>query len=112
MSKNRKVGEIVQTLKKIYEETFGGKDRGRYKITRPNLRKLCGLSRLEETTIKRIVDAALEEGFVLIEVGDYFCMVEESVMLNYRPVPKNVGRKYLPNESSSRSDADDDDGES
>lgn len=106
---NRSPAEMVEVLRDIYEETFGGKERGRYRLTHSQFRKLSGRKRLEEGVTNRIINAALEAGFIIIDLGDYFCIVEESVMLNYRPVPKSIGLKYLPDESPSQSDADEED---
>lgn len=83
-------GVVVKFLKEIYEKEFGGKERGRFKIARSSLRRLTGLKRLNNEAISDIADAAFNEGFVLIDLGDYFAVVEEAVMLNYRPVPKSV----------------------
>lgn len=109
MSKNRSVNEVVEVLRAIYEESFGGKSRGRYKLTRSQFRILCGRSRLEAALTMKIVDAALDEGIVLIELGDHFCVIEESAVLAYRPVPKNVGTKYLPASRLSMRDSSNED---
>lgn len=82
--------KVVELLAKIYEQEFGGKERGRFKIARSSLRRLTGRKRLDDQALKDITDAAFEEGYVLIDLGDYFAVVEEAVMLNYRPVPKSV----------------------
>lgn len=93
---NVSAADVVKVLLAIYDEEFGGKASGRFRLTRGNFRRLCGRKRLEESTITRMVDAALEEGLVLTELGDFFCVCKESVLLNYRPVPKSVGLRYIP----------------
>jgi hypothetical protein len=107
--KNRTPEDTAKILAAIYEESFGGKDRGRYRLTHSQFRRLSGRKRLEPSVTTRIVNAALEEGFVIIDLGDHFCIVEESVMLNYRPVPKNIGLKYIPPESAGQGDSTDED---
>ena len=86
----KKPHEVVALLAQLYEEEFGGKERGRFKIARSSLRRLTGNKRLRDSAISDIADAALDAGYVLIDLGDYFAVVEEAVMLNYRPVPKSV----------------------
>ncbi len=107
MSVNKSPKDVVQQLAEIYESEFGGKDRGRYKISRSNLRRLAGRKRLEDTTVKRIADAALEIGYIVIDLGDYFSVVEEAVLLNYRPVPKSVLSPFLQERAVSASNDDD-----
>src|SRR5262245_54249883 len=86
---------IAKSLSQIYQETFGGKDRGRYKISRRNLRLLSGRKRLEDTTTAKIMESLYNLGFIMVDLGDDFAVVEEGVMLNYRPVPRAVLSKYL-----------------
>ena len=104
---NKPPREVAKQLSKIYESEFGGKDRGRYKISRSNLRRLAGRKRLEDATVSRIADAALELGYIVIDLGDYFSVVEEAVMLNYRPVPKSVLLPFLNDGAASASDDED-----
>jgi hypothetical protein len=92
---NESPESIAKSIAKIYEEAFGGKDRGRYKISRRNLRLLSGRKRLEDTTTAKIMDTLYNLGFIMVDLGDDFAVVEEGVMLNYRPVPKAVLFKYL-----------------
>lgn len=104
--KNRTPEEMATLLKQIYELEFGGKGRGRYKISRSNFRQLSKRRRLEESTIIRIIDEAFEEGLIVTDLGDYFSVVEHSVMANYRPVPKSVLKDFIGAESSSLIDED------
>lgn len=107
MSENRSPELVAKLLKKIYELEFGGKTRGRYKISRPSFRQLSNRQRLEESTIDRITEEALELGLIVTDLGDYFAVVEHSVMMNYRPVPKSVLNQFINDESSSAWDEDD-----
>jgi len=104
---NKSPQEVAEQLSSIYESEFGGKDRGRFKISRSNLRRLAGRKRLEDTTVNKIADAALELGYIVIDLGDYFSVIEEAVMLNYRPVPKSVLSPFLQEKTASASDEDD-----
>jgi len=81
---------VAQKLSAIYERSFGGKNRGRYKISRVKLRQLSGRKRLEDSTIDKIINISYEMGYVVVDLGDYFAVVEEGVMNNYRPVPQSV----------------------
>lgn len=107
---NKTAEEVATLLASIYEEEFGGKRRGRFKISRSSLRRLAGRKRLEDSTISKVIDAALELGYVVSDLGDYLTIVEESVMLNYRPVPKSVLESHV-SERAAPSITDDDDEE-
>lgn len=96
--------EVVASLAKIYEQEFGGKERGRFKIARSSLRRLTGNKRLHDKALSDIADAAFDAGYVLIDLGDYFAVVEEAVMLNYRPVPKSVLAQVLQDSADSTDD--------
>ena len=92
---NRAPEEIAKILKALYDRPFGGKDRGRYKISRRRLRRLSGRKRLEDTILQRIIDEAYEQGLIMMDLGDDFAVVEESVMQNYRTVPLPVLSQYV-----------------
>jgi hypothetical protein len=82
--------QVAVALKKIYEAEFGGKDRGRYKLSRQALRELSERGRLEDSTLNSIVAEAYELGFVVTDLGDDFSVVEVDVMRSYRKVPARV----------------------
>jgi hypothetical protein len=86
--------EVAKILQKIYEEPFGGKDRGRFQISREGLREISGRRRLEESTITGIVNEAYERGLVVTDMGEDFSVIEEEVMRNYRKVPKKITASY------------------
>ena len=104
---NKSPKDVAQQLSEIYESEFGGKDRGRFKISRSNLRRLAGRKRLEDTTVSRIADAALDIGYIVIDLEDYFSVIEEAVMLSYRLVPKSVLLLFLQDDAAPASDDED-----
>jgi len=88
--------DAAERLKSIYQQPFGGKERGRYKISRINLRILSERKRLENTFLDLLKSAAYDEqGLILEELEDYFVVILEDTMLNYRPVPKSVISKFV-----------------
>ena len=82
--------EVAEALKTIYDTEFGGKTRGRYKISRHALRDLSVRKRLGESTIQEIISAAYELGFVVADLDDDFSIVEVDVMRSYRKVPTRI----------------------
>lgn len=91
--------DVAQCLKTIYDEEFGGKPRGRYVISRPDLRELSGRKgRLEDQIISQIISYSLELGLVVTDIGDEFSVVEVDVMKGYRKVPARLIAEFLPQE--------------
>jgi hypothetical protein len=86
----RNPAEVAKILAKIYETEFGGKERGRFQISREGLRQISGKKRLEDTIITATINEAYERGFVVTDMGEDFSVIEESVMRNYRKVPKQI----------------------
>lgn len=100
--------EIALLIKRIYDREFGGKNRGRFKIARSTLRQLAQRRRLDDIAIEEIKDAALELGFIMADLGDYFAVVDHKVMMNYRPVPKSILREFMHADELSGTDEDED----
>jgi hypothetical protein len=82
--------EVARRLFKIYEEPFGGKERGRFRISREHFRYISGRRRLEESTMSEIVNEAYEKGLVVTDVGDGFSVIAEETMQTYRKVPRKI----------------------
>jgi hypothetical protein len=82
--------QLPSGLSKIYNKNFGGKDRGRFQISREGMREISGRRRLEETTVRAIINEAYEQGFVVTEKGEDFSVIEEDMIKNYRKVPKKI----------------------
>ena len=99
MDEDKKGRKVAQDLKTIYETRFGGKRRGRYKISRSVLAKLVGpRTLLTESQLQHIIQQAFELGFVIANLEDYFGVIEVKVMMNYRPVPKSVLKELVEEE--------------
>jgi hypothetical protein len=90
MKKPKTPAEVATILATIYEKSFGGKDRGRFQLSREGLREISGKKRLEDPIVKATINEAYELGFVVTEIGEDFSVIEESVMRNYRKVPKQI----------------------
>lgn len=90
----REPAEVVQILGEIYELKFGGKRRGKYRITRVDLRKLAGRKKLHATIVEEIKDLMLESGYLMGEVADYFVLIDVRVIEGYRKLPRAILKPY------------------
>jgi len=101
----KSITQVTQELLLIREKTFGGKAKGRYKMSLSNFRVLCERKRLDPKFLDDIISYAIEEGLVITVITNYICVVEIDSPLSYRPVPKSVlaefltGSEHLPKES-------------
>ncbi len=94
--KRKTPAEVANILAKIYGKEFGGKDRGRFQISREGLREISGKKRLEDPIIAETINESYERGFVVTDLGEDFSVIEESVMRNYRKVPKQIIGEFSP----------------
>jgi hypothetical protein len=91
------IQEVARKLwKDVYEEPFRGKDRGRFCLTREQLKSALGTSRLHATTSERLQDTALSLGLVVIDLDDLFPCIEVRILRKYRRPPREVFLKHFP----------------
>lgn len=82
--------QVADDLARIYELEFGGKDRGRFRLSRRQLRRLSGRGRLEDSILAQFVQHCYERGLVVTDLGDEFSVIEVAAMQNYRKAPSRL----------------------
>ena len=93
---NAKIREVAVTLwTEVYEEAFRGKERGRFCLSREQLRTALQTSRLHATTIERLQDEALSLGLVIIDLDDLFPCVEVRILRKYRRPPMEIFARFF-----------------
>ena len=96
----REVDEIASDLISFYEEKFGGKTKGRYKISKANLAYLSARVNIQiDGFITPLIKEMLNHGFSLTrsideEVEEYI-IIRCKIFTNYREVPLRLIRQYL-----------------
>jgi hypothetical protein len=93
----------------VYEEPFRGKERGRFCLTREQLKSALGVDRLHASTVQRLQDEALAIGLVIIDLDDLFPCVEVKVLRKYRRPPADVFLNHFPEPTEPGSPEEDDD---
>ena len=78
------VESAVARLCGLYDEPFGGKRSGRYRLPARLLRKLTGRRRLYEDDIRQLARLLFERGYVLIDMESYFVVTSTTTFANYR----------------------------
>ena len=109
MLTERTIESVARRLKAdLYEAEFRGKDRGRFCLSRMQLRRALGVERLHMNDILRLQDAALKLGLVIIDLDDLFPCVEAGIVRGYRRPPAGVFAQCFPSEQGDcAEDADD-----
>ena len=78
--------EAVDRLVSLYEEPFGGKKRGRFRISMKLLRSLCGHRRVWPEQMEAIGRALYERGYLLVDMETYCVVVSQQTFISYRRV--------------------------
>lgn len=77
---------IAGELARLYDVGFGGKERGRYRISAKHLQKLAKRRRLYPEDVQVIGRALFERGFVLLDMEGFFVVLSQKTFASYRRV--------------------------
>ena len=77
---------IAEQLAALYEDKFGGKDRGRYRISMKQMRALTDRKRVPAEVIGKIGEELFELGYVLIDLETFFVVLAQGTFRSYRRV--------------------------
>ncbi len=78
--------EVAEQLAELYEAHFGGKDRGRFRISMKLMCQIAGRKRLYEDDLRLIHRALYELGYLLIDMETFFCVLSQRTFASYRRV--------------------------
>ena len=78
------ISVTAERLAQLYDEDFGGKQRGRYRIAAKLLRGLAGRRRLYEADVQAVGRALVERGYVLIDMDTFYVVMSANTFVNYR----------------------------
>ena len=71
-------------LAELYDQRFGGKESGRYRIPVKLIRIIGGRRRIYEDDTKALSRALFERGYVLIDMDTFFVVMSANAFVNYR----------------------------
>lgn len=78
------VDAIVAKLTALYEQPFGGKKRGRFRISTKLMCRLAGRRRLWREDIEAIRRGLYENGYLLVDMDTFFAIVGQQTFASYR----------------------------
>ena len=76
----------AENLVRLYDRPFGGKERGRYRISVKHLNAILGRRRLYDEDIVHLQRAVYELGYVLIDLESYYIVLSQRTFTSYRRV--------------------------
>ncbi len=83
-TENRTIAEVAIRLAALYDQPFGSKDAGRYRISSKLVRQMAGRRRLYEDDVRNLTRAMLEIGYVLIDMDTFYVVMSANTFVNYR----------------------------
>ena len=75
---------VADRLSDLYDKSFGGKAKGRFRIASKLVCRLASRRRLYENDVRDLTRIMLERGYVLIDMGNFFVVLSANTFVNYR----------------------------
>ncbi len=79
-------GEVARKLTDFYDQSFGGKAVGRYRISPKNLRGLMQRRRITDEFVRLLTEEMFELGFVFIDLESFYVVNNVRTYANYRRI--------------------------
>lgn len=76
--------DIALKISELYEKPFGGRERGRFRLSMKHMRQLVGVKRIYEDDIQQISRALYELGYALIDMESFFVVLSTKTFGSYR----------------------------
>lgn len=71
-------------LASLFEVSFGGKPKGRFRISNKLLRQILQRRRLYDDDVRQLTRNLLERGYVLVDMDSFFVVLSANSFVNYR----------------------------
>jgi hypothetical protein len=107
--KNISPAIVASSLEELYWSEFAGKQNGRYKLSKVDLKALAGRVKIEQGIIEDIIEETEELGFLFFRINDsYFGMIEAKKCDAWRTpsskVIKDFAKQNQENQIASKED--------
>ena len=74
----------ARQLAHLYDTSFGGKTKGRFRMSSKQIRGIMGRKRVYSDDVEKLTRACLEEGLILIDMDSFFVVLGANTFVNYR----------------------------
>ncbi|SDL68821.1 hypothetical protein [Maricaulis salignorans] len=71
-------------LAALFDTPFGGKPKGRFRISNKLLRQIFQRRRLYDDDIRQLTRSLLERGYILVDMDSFFVVLSANSFVNYR----------------------------
>tara|TARA_R110002073_G_scaffold3635_2_gene23934 strand:+ start:29940 stop:30221 length:282 start_codon:yes stop_codon:yes gene_type:complete len=78
------MADAADKLAALFDIPFGGKPKGRFRISNKLVRQALQRRRLYEDDVRRLGRELLERGFVLVDMDSFFVVLSANSFVNYR----------------------------
>lgn len=83
-------------LASLYSKSFGGKASGRFRMSSKQVKELLGQKRLYADDIDKLTRETLKQGYVLIDMENFFVVLSANAFVNYRRVSGEALTSTMP----------------
>ena len=84
MIDSTRIAVAADRLAALYDQPFGGKKSGRFRVPAKLLRRLLDRRRFYEDDVQALTRVLFERGFVLIDMEIFFVVMSANTFVNYR----------------------------
>ncbi len=82
--------EVACRLADFYDQPFGGKPKGRFRISPKNLRRLIQRRRITEEFVRQLTEELFELGYVFVDMESFYAVFSARSLNNYRRVSDSL----------------------
>lgn len=83
---SQSIEELVSLLIELYDQPFGGKARGRFRVSMKLLGELLGQRRVWPDEIAAIGRSLYQRGYVCVDMESFLVVLSQKTFANYRRV--------------------------
>lgn len=90
--KHRSAAQMAEIAIAIYKSEFRGKRKGRYTLTRDDIKEISGRTSLHPSVIADFIAEMLEHEYCVLDAdgGSTYSVVSQAIHLNHRRVTRKV----------------------
>ena len=81
---------LAGMLASIYKKNFGEQNQGRYQISREQLAEISQRQIIHDSYIEEVNIMLLEHGYILVNLGYYFVVLNQKSISNLRKIPQSL----------------------
>jgi len=85
--------QIAKHLVDIYQNPFGGKPNGRYRISMKHLRQIAGYRRIFQEDMAQIYKEMYQLGYSLIDMESFCVVISHKTFTHYRRYSDGVSQQ-------------------